>query len=86
MLVILKTHGFTCKALDFNLTGWVPAEIKAYITVSWNCTGAWLGPKEEIPVTVTLTVSSSREFKDYLIENQVREFAFDINIQPLGFR
>jgi hypothetical protein len=65
--------------LGLNVTNWTPAGIEDYITISWNYNGVVLSPEHEpLSVTVSLNVSSSREFIDFLVENNVTSFGFDI--------
>jgi hypothetical protein len=70
--------------LAFNVTNWSPEGIAPYMTLSWNYTGTQIAPQEEIPVGFTLSLSSSRDFINYLITNNVTAFNFDIHIYTLG--
>jgi hypothetical protein len=67
--------------LGLNVTNWKPAGIEDYITISWNYNGVVLNPEHEpLSVTVSLNVASSREFIDFLVENNVTAFGFDITV------
>ena len=52
------------------------------ITVTWTINNTSLAPNQEINVTLTLTVKYDQTFVDYLINNNVTRFSFDIMIQP----
>lgn len=60
--------------LDIFLTDWNPAEISDYLTISWDYNGALINPGEIIPVTMTLSASSSDAFINYLVENEIKQF------------
>jgi len=66
--------------LNLNITDWYPEEISDYLTISWDYNGTQLNPNEIIPVTMTLTASSSNEFINYLVNNEIRRFDFVIHI------
>ncbi|GEM_PF-3501349 len=66
--------------LNMFLTDWDPVEISDYLTISWDYNGAILDPGEIIPVTVTLSASSSDAFIDYLVENEITRFDVAIHI------
>jgi hypothetical protein len=63
-----------------NVTEDPPIENPLLLT--WNYNGTPLNPKEEIFVTVTLMISSDQKFIDYIINNDVKQFFFDIIIKP----
>jgi hypothetical protein len=52
------------------------------ITLSWTIGNMSLAPNQEINVTLTLTVKYDQTFVDYLINNDITTFSFDIIIQP----
>lgn len=52
------------------------------ITLSWTISNMSLAPNQEINVTLTLTVKYDQTFVDYLINNDITTFSFDIIIQP----
>lgn len=64
-----------------NVTTDLPIENP--LTLTWNYNNTILEPKEEIYVTLTLTVSAQQEFLQYLIAYDVTKFSFDIVISPL---
>jgi hypothetical protein len=66
--------------LNMSLTDWNPAEISDYLTISWDYNGAILNPGEIIPVTMTLSASSSDAFINYLVENEITRFDVVIHI------
>jgi len=66
--------------LNMFLTDWNPVEISDYITISWDYNGTQLNPSEIIPVTMTLSASSSDDFVNYLVSNEIRRFDFVIHI------
>jgi hypothetical protein len=70
--------------LGLNVTGWKPSGIKPFMSFSWNQNGVRLSPKQELLVTVNLTVSSSSEFTDYISDNQVQTFSFEMTIYASG--
>jgi hypothetical protein len=71
--------------LGLNVTNWTPKGIEDYITISWDHDGALLSPNQEpLLVTVSLSVSSSEEFIDFLARNEVTEFGFDITVYASG--
>jgi hypothetical protein len=66
--------------LNMSLTDWNPVEISDYLTISWDYNGTILNPGEIIPVTMTLSASSSDAFIDYLVENEITRFDVVIHI------
>lgn len=66
--------------LNMSLTDWNPVEISDYLTISWDYNGTILNPGEIIPVTMTLSASSSDAFIDYLVENEIKRFDVAIHI------
>ena len=66
--------------LNMFLTDWNPVEISDYLTISWDYNGTILNPGEIIPVTMTLSASSSDAFIDYLVENETTRFDVVIHI------
>jgi hypothetical protein len=67
--------------LGLNVTNWLPAGIDKYITISWDYNGTVLSPKREpILVTVNLKIPASKEFIDFLMNNSITTFGFDITI------
>jgi hypothetical protein len=66
--------------LNMFLTDWNPVEISDYLTISWDYNKTILDPGEIIPVTMTLSASSSDAFIDYLVENEITRFDVVIHI------
>jgi hypothetical protein len=52
------------------------------IIVNWTLNNTLLTPNEELNVTITLTIKYDAIFVDYLVNNNVKTFSFDIIIQP----
>jgi len=57
-----------------------PGNITQYLTLTWNYNGTTLNPGQQIPVTLTLSVTESSTFTQFLIDNKVTSFSFDIVI------
>jgi len=71
--------------LGLNVTNWTPAGIEDYITISWDYEGTVLSPDQEpLLATINLDVSSSEEFIDYLLANNVTSFGFDMIMYASG--
>lgn len=51
------------------------------IILSSSFNGTMLGPKEEIPASLTLQISSDASFLQYLVNCEIAGFIFDINIE-----
>lgn len=88
---ILKSKSNTITMPQLNATDWIfknqqdqfvaPPSVIG-ITVNWTLNNLFLTPNEEVNVTITLTVKYDATFVDYLINNHIRTFSFDIMIQP----
>lgn len=53
------------------------------VTLSWSLNNdTQIAPNQEINVTITLTVEYDPTFVDYLINNTIATFSFDIIIHP----
>jgi hypothetical protein len=71
--------------LGLNVTNWTPAGMEKYITISWDYNGTVLAPKHEpLSIAVNLNVASSREFVEFLVENSVTAFGFDMTVYASG--
>lgn len=71
--------------LGLNVTNWMPAGIEDYIAISWDYNGTLLSPGEEsLLVTINLDVSSSGEFIDFIMGNEVTSFGFDMTVYASG--
>lgn len=66
--------------LTLKATDWNPSNLSNYLTLSWDYNGQPVNPNEVIKVTITLSVSSSTSLINYLIDNDVKDFNFDIHI------
>ena len=74
--LIIKTGNWTFKNTEtytYDKTEWMNI-----IEPPWNETK--LKPNQEIFATITLNVTNSQEFIDWLIENEIKSFSFDITI------
>ena len=80
----VKSNSTVDVTLELNVTNWEPLGIDEYLTISWDYNGTLLSPTQAVFVTVTLQVASSGDFIDFLIENEVTDFGFDINIYASG--
>ena len=73
--------------LGLNVTNWIPSGIEEYLDISWDYNGTMLssGP-DQVPllVTVNLTVASNEEFIDFIVENNVTSFGFDMTVYASG--
>jgi len=76
----VKSNSNVDVELGLNVTGWAPAGIEEYLTISWDYNGTLLSPTQELLVTVNLAVAASGEFIDFLVTNEVTAFGFDITI------
>ena len=69
--------------LAYNVTDWSPKRLVSYMTLTWNYNYTALLPHEQIYVNFTLSLSSSTDTINYLIDNNVTSFSFNINIYTL---
>lgn len=53
-----------------------------YMILTWNYNNTPLKPRQEVYVTLTLSVSSDIDFISFLINNNVTSFSFYIRIYP----
>jgi hypothetical protein len=65
-----------------NVTEALPVENP--LSLTWNYSGLPLNPKEQIFVVLTLEISSDPRFINFIINNDVKQFYFDITIKPVG--
>lgn len=72
--VYVKSVSNSRVTLNIFLTDWNPVEISDYLTISWDYNGAPIDPGEIIPVTMTLSASSSDDLINYLVENEIKQF------------
>jgi len=78
-IVYVKSVSNFRVTMDIFLTGWSPAEISNYITISWDYEGEEMDPGDIIPVTLTLSAPSSDAFIDYILENNIQSFEVSIH-------
>jgi hypothetical protein len=74
--VYVRNEGNVAASLSLATENWNPSSASDYLTLSWNYDGQQLNPQEAIPVTLTLSVSSSVE--------GIESFSFDIIIRVSG--
>jgi hypothetical protein len=67
--------------LHLNSSKWTPQNISQFMNLSWNYNGTTIDAGGTIMVILTLSVSSSESFIDYLITNDVTSFSFNIVIR-----
>jgi hypothetical protein len=70
--------------LALSVTDWAPVDLGSYLHLNWNYTGEQIAPNQEICLNLTLTVPSSDSFKNYLVENLVSSFSFNLRISSTG--
>ena len=69
--------------LAYNVTDWSPESLVSYMTLTWNYNDTVILPHEQILINFTLSLSSSTDTINYLIDNNVTSFNFNINIYTL---
>ena len=57
-----------------------PNPTTQYMNLTWNYKNTTVNPSQAIPVTLTLSVTNSPTFTQFLINNNVTNFSFDITI------
>jgi hypothetical protein len=70
-------------AIALSIENWEPQSIEPFMLVEWNYTGAQLAPKEEISIRFDLKTSSSYDFADYLITNNITSFSFSLHVSAV---
>ena len=78
-IAYIKSASNFVVTLTFSLTDWNPVEISDYLTISWDYNGTLIEPGEIIPVTMTVSASSSDAFIDYLVDNEIKNFDVSIH-------
>jgi hypothetical protein len=77
--LILKTDNWTYTNLaGTNITE--PPNRQNYMNLTWNYNNQTLNPDQTIQTTLTLTVTDNPNFLEYLIQNNVPTFNFNISI------
>jgi hypothetical protein len=79
----VKSNSNVDVKLGLNVTNWMPPGIDKYLTVRWDYNGTLLTPTQVILVTVNLEVASDGDFIDFLVENSVTSFGFDMTVYAL---
>jgi len=70
--VYVRNEGNVAANISLATENWNPSNASDYLSLSWNYDGRQLNPQEVVPVTLTLTVSSSVQ--------GIESFSFDIVI------
>jgi hypothetical protein len=88
---ILKNKSNTITTPQLNATNWIfkdqqgqqvaPPTVNNMI-VNWTLNNTPLNPNEEVNVTITLTIRFDTTFVNYIVDNNIKTFSFDIIIQP----
>jgi hypothetical protein len=71
--------------LSLSVTDWAPSGISSFLHLYWNYNQTIINPHEETFLTITLTTPNSPEFANYLINNNVNSFNFNIHIYSIKF-
>jgi len=66
--------------LSLSVTDWTPPGISSFLNLSWNYNQTIINPNQGVYLTLTLTTPISQEFTNYLINNNVNLFNFNIHI------
>ena len=66
--------------LELKLTDWNPEIVSEYMELTWDYNGETLSPNEVIEVTLTLSITNSPTFVQYLVDERVENFNLDIHI------
>ena len=74
--VYVRNEGNVAASISLATENWNPSSASDYLALSWNYNGRQLNPQEVVPVTLTLTVSSSVQ--------GIESFSFDIIISVSG--
>ena len=57
-----------------------PNQTTPYLNLTWNYNNTTIDPGQAIPITLTLSVTDSPIFTQFLLNNNVTNFSFDIAI------
>lgn len=71
--------------ISLNTSNWEPSNFSDYMELTWDYDGSALRPGKSIWVNLTLEASSSDVFREYLSENRIDSFRFDIVIRTSNF-
>ena len=66
--------------LRLNMSNWNPPSILNYMMLVWDYNGTTIKPGEIKQVALTLNSVSSKSFMDYLLDNGITNFSFDMTI------
>ncbi len=66
--------------ISFIVTNWSPPGIGSFLSLSWDYNGLPIYPNQTILVTLTLTSQSSDGFINYLINDNVTTYSFNLQI------
>jgi hypothetical protein len=88
----VKSVSNTETTLDLQTANWTflnstnaivsgPNKTTQYLNLTWNYNNTVINPGEAIPVTLTLSVTDSPTFTQFLINNNVTSFSFDIVVR-----
>jgi hypothetical protein len=76
----IKTENWTyTNSADTNVAE--PPNRQSYMDLTWNYNNQTLNPDETIETTLTVTVTDDPTFLEYLIQNNITTFNFDITIR-----
>jgi len=76
----IKTENWTYANLaGANITE--PPNRQSYMNLTWNYNNQTLNPDETMQTTLTVTVTDDPTFLEYLIQNNITTFNFDITIR-----
>ena len=77
----LKTENWTyTNSAGTNITE--PPNRQNCMNLTWNYNNQTLSPDETMQTTLTLTVTGDPAFLEYLIQNSIATFNFEIRIRP----
>jgi len=60
-----------------------PSDFSQFANLTWNYDNKTVSPREVLYVTLTLSMNNSLEFIEFLIDNKVTSFSFDITIRAI---
>ena len=78
--LILQTENWAfTNSSGINITE--PSNRQNYMNLTWNYNNQTLNPDETIETTLTVTVTDNLTFLEYLIQNSITTFNFDVTIR-----
>ena len=92
--IYLKSVSNVETTLEIEATNWTfrssdnsivqgPSEVSLYLTLTWDYNNVEVAPSEAIYVTLTLSADGSSTFIQFLADNKVDQFSFDITIRSV---